>query len=78
MGEGVKKILVLAEQWYKVSAEANNPFAQLNLAMLYELSTNEEKLNKSFYWYEKASLQGVIIAQNNLGKMYYIWKRYKS
>jgi TPR repeat protein len=40
--------------------------------MLYDLSTNEEKVKEAFYWYEKASAQGVIIAQNNLAKMYYM------
>ena len=71
LGEEVKKDLALAEKWYKISAESNYPLAQLNLGLLYDYSSNEEKVKEAFFWYQKASEQGVIIAQNNLAKMYY-------
>ena len=71
LGEGgVKKDKVKARELYTKAAEAGYAVAQLNLAFLLEESIDKEDLKESFFWYEKAALQGVLPAQNNLGKMY--------
>ena len=71
LGEGgVKKDKAKARELYTKAAEAGYSIAQLNLAFLLEESLDKEDLKESFFWYEKAALQGVIAAQNNLGKMY--------
>ncbi len=67
---GVKKDKLKAKELYTKAAEAGYAMAQLNLAFLLEESVDKEELKQSFYWYEKAALQGVIPAQNNLGKLY--------
>ena len=38
---------------------------------MYSISTKKENQKEAFYWYSQAVKQGVIIARNNLGTMYF-------
>jgi len=64
--------LPAAFSWYKQSAEAGYPDAQLNLGfmMYHGVGTTLDK-DGSMYWYEKSAKQGIAAAQYNLGKIFW-------
>jgi len=70
-GNGVKKDLNAALNWYRKAADQGVVMAQINLGVMYEdgkgaLQDYQEALN----WYRKAADQGYAIAQFKLGAMY--------
>lgn len=70
-GEGVKKDLVLAEQWIRKAADVGDSIAQDNLAVMYRdgegLDKNPEQAVK---WFTNSAKQGNQQAQGNLAQMY--------
>jgi len=70
-GLGVKKNLIEAINWYKLSAEQGFTYAQFNLGGMYYRGEGIEKnVVQAVYWYKKAAAQGDELAQHSLGIMY--------
>lgn len=66
-GLGVEKDTDYAFSLYKRAAERNYPQAEFALGFLFEARKDYKNAN---YWYEKAALQELAIAQNYLGDNY--------
>ena len=62
-----------AVYWYELGAEGGNPYAQLNLAMMYAQGINgvTKDIKHAGKLYRQAAEQGLAQAQNNLGSLYY-------
>lgn len=70
-GNGVKKDLHKAGEWYRKAADQGHEIAQNNLGVFYEnglLGPAEPK--KAAIWYRMAADQGYAYAQYNLGMLY--------
>ncbi|HJL51231.1 MAG TPA: tetratricopeptide repeat protein, partial [Arenicellales bacterium] len=72
-GQGTRKDLTKAVEWFQLAADNGSPDAQERLGILYE---NGEGVNQDFeravYWYERAVEGGSVVveARNNLAVMY--------
>ena len=71
-GQGAKKDMAQAMQWYEKSAEQGNGAAAYNLGKIYqEMGVKDLHMYvKAKYWYEKAIAAGVMQANNNLASLY--------
>ena len=70
-GNGVKKDLHKAAQWYAKAAEQGHADAQKNLGWAYKYGDGVKKdLTKAVHWFTKAAEQGHADAQRNLGWAY--------
>jgi TPR repeat protein len=68
---GVKENIKLSLSWYDKAVNLNNPIAQNNLGMFYELGDIVVKdYEKARVLYIKSAKQGLSIGQNNLGRIY--------
>ena len=70
-GNGVKKNLKTAAEWYRKAADQGHEIAQNNLGVFYEnglIGPADPK--KAAIWYEMAANQGYAYAQYNLGMLY--------
>jgi TPR repeat protein len=67
-GNGTKKNQELAFEYFEKVANKNIPSGQVGIGYSYERIKKDSK--KAFYWYEKASNNGNIIAMYNLGLFY--------
>ena len=74
-GFGTEKNYEKAVEWYTLSANKGNYFAQNNLGNYYRYT--EKNYEKAVEWYTLSANQGNSIAQYNLGIYYYDNKNYE-
>ena len=70
-GDGVKKDLEKAAEWFQLAAEQENQYAQYYLAKSYFNGEGvKQNYNEAAKWYSKVADQGNEYAQYQLGNMY--------
>ncbi|MCP5144352.1 MAG: sel1 repeat family protein [Gammaproteobacteria bacterium] len=71
VGEGVRRDLVEAVQWYRRAAEQGNADAQYNLGVAYAFGEGVERdPEQAALWYQRASERNHALAQYSLGTAY--------
>ena len=66
-GNGVRKSVTEAIEWYRMAAENDHAEAQNSLGSIYQA---EKKYKEALFWYEKAAEQDHALAINNLAYLY--------
>lgn len=70
-GNGVKKDMQTAAEWYRKAADQGHEIAQNNLGVFYEDGlAGPANAKKAAIWYQMAADQGYAYAQYNLGMLY--------
>lgn len=71
LGRGVPQNDAKAFSYFSQAANADDPFAQNELAYMYAAGKGTSRDDrKALFWYEKAANHGLASAQYNLGLMY--------